>query len=72
LRLPKPIVAGEAVHVDGFDAVVAGDRSREDLFRQCRALPALAEIPVERVGDCAAPRLIKSNIAAAHQLGLGL
>jgi hypothetical protein len=30
LRLPKPIVAGEAVHVDGFDAVVAviGARAR--------------------------------------------
>jgi len=66
------LVAGEAVPIEGFDAVVAilGRRSREDLYHHCRAAPELAGVTIERVGDCVAPRLIESNIAEAHRLGL--
>jgi len=68
------LIAGDEVHIEGFDAVVAiiGRRSREDLYHRCRALPALKGVAIERVGDCVAPRLIESNIAEAYQVGLQL
>lgn len=68
------LVPGEQIDIEGFDAVVAiiGRRSREDLYHRCRAVPELAGVAIERIGDCVAPRLIESNIAEAHQLGLNL
>jgi 2,4-dienoyl-CoA reductase-like NADH-dependent reductase (Old Yellow Enzyme family) len=68
------LMAGEEIHIEGFDAVVAiiGRRSREDLYHRCRALPELATVAIDRVGDCVAPRLIESNIAEAYQVGLNL
>jgi len=68
------LVAGDDVFVNDFDAVVAiiGRRSREDLYHRCRTSPLLADVKITRVGDAVAPRLLESNIAEAHQLGMSL
>lgn len=68
------LVAGNDIHVEDFDAVVAiiGRRSREDLYHRCKASPLLSGVRIDRVGDCVAPRLIESNMAEAYQLGLTL
>ncbi|MDQ0391890.1 oxidoreductase [Labrys monachus] len=68
------LVPGGDVVIEDFDAVVAviGRRSREDLYHRCRSSALLAGIPIERVGDCVAPRLIESNILEAHRLGARL
>jgi hypothetical protein len=68
------LVAGNDILIEGFNAVVAiiGRRSREDLYHRCRASLLLAGVKIDRVGDAVAPRLLESNIAEAHQLGLAL
>jgi 2,4-dienoyl-CoA reductase-like NADH-dependent reductase (Old Yellow Enzyme family) len=65
------LVAGEEQVINDFDAVVAiiGRRSREDLYHRCRASTLLKGIPIERVGDAVAPRLIESNVAEAFATG---
>ena len=57
-----------------IDAVVPvyGRRSREDLYLQLTARegsPLRSGTRVERVGDCVAPRLLRSNISEAYLLG---
>lgn len=66
------IINGEAEWLEGIDAVVAvvGRRSREDLFHACKDYAGLADVQIERVGDCVAPRLVESNIAEAHILAM--
>ncbi|GAC1445274.1 MAG: hypothetical protein NVSMB52_05950 [Chloroflexota bacterium] len=58
---------------DETDAVVPvyGRRSREDLYLHLTsAEPILrSDVRVERVGDCVAPRLVRSNIMEAYLLG---
>jgi pyruvate/2-oxoglutarate dehydrogenase complex dihydrolipoamide dehydrogenase (E3) component len=68
------IINGEAEWLEGIDAVVAvlGRRSREDLYHACKDYEGLAGVRIERVGDCVAPRLVESNIAEAHALGMQL
>ena len=64
------LMPGEDEIIDGVDWVVPviGRRSREDLYLELKKSPAFAGVRVERVGDCAVPRLIQSTIAEAFEL----
>lgn len=65
------LMPGEEETIDNVDWVVPaiGRRSREELFRTLSDSPDFAGIRVERVGDCAVPRLIQSVIYEAFDLG---
>ena len=64
------LMPGDDEWIEGVDWVVPviGRRSREDLFLTLKRDPRFANVRIERVGDCVAPRLIESNIAEAFQL----
>lgn len=68
-------VTGQPEWVE-VDAVVPvyGRRSREDLFLQLTTgiIPMHNGVRVERVGDCVAPRLVRSNITDAFLLARSL
>jgi len=64
------LMPGDEEVIEGIDWVVPviGRRSREDLYLRLKQDPAFAGIQVERVGDCAVPRLIQSTITEAFEL----
>jgi 2,4-dienoyl-CoA reductase-like NADH-dependent reductase (Old Yellow Enzyme family) len=64
------LLPGDEEWIEGVDWVVPviGRRSREDLFLDLKASPDLADVTIERVGDCVAPRLIQSTIGEAFAL----
>jgi pyruvate/2-oxoglutarate dehydrogenase complex dihydrolipoamide dehydrogenase (E3) component len=68
------LMPGDTEVIEGVDWVVSviGRRSREDLFLTLKADPRFAGIQIERVGDCAVPRLIQSTIAEAFDLARAL
>jgi hypothetical protein len=68
------LMPGDEEWIENVDWVVPviGRRSREDLFLELKGDPRFAQVQVERVGDCVAPRLIESNIAEAFMLGQSL
>lgn len=65
------LMPGDIEAIDAVDWVVPviGRRSREDLFLRLKRNPQFAAVQIERVGDCAVPRLIQSTIAEAFDLG---
>jgi 2,4-dienoyl-CoA reductase-like NADH-dependent reductase (Old Yellow Enzyme family) len=68
------LMPGNEEIIEDVDWVVPaiGRRSREDLYlKLCRA-PEFAGIRVERVGDCAVPRLIQSTVLEAFELARNL
>ena len=64
------LMPGDEEVIEGIDWVVPviGRRSREDLYLRLKQDPAFAGVQVERVGDCAVPRLIQSTINEAYEL----
>ena len=68
------LMPGDESWIDNVDWVVPviGRRSNEDLFLKLRKDQRFAKIRVERAGDCAAPRLVESNIAEAFELAQSL
>jgi NADPH-dependent glutamate synthase beta subunit-like oxidoreductase len=68
------LMPGETEVIDAVDWVVPviGRRSREDLFLTLKKDPRFASVQIERVGDCAVPRLVQSTIAEAFDLARAL
>jgi hypothetical protein len=68
------LMPGDTEEIDSVDWVVPviGRRSREDLFLKLKSDPLFADVQIERVGDCAVPRLIQSTIAEAFDLARAL
>jgi len=64
------LMPGDEEVIEAVDWVVPviGRRSREDLYLRLKQDPAFAGVQVERVGDCAVPRLIQSTILEAFDL----
>ena len=64
------LMPGEEEVIADVDWVVPiiGRRSREDLYLRLKASTDFRGIRVERVGDCAVPRLIQSTITEAFEL----
>lgn len=64
------LMPGDEEIIEDVDWVVPaiGRRSREDLYLKLRRAPEFANIRVERVGDCAVPRLIQSTILESFEL----
>jgi NADPH-dependent 2,4-dienoyl-CoA reductase/sulfur reductase-like enzyme len=68
------LMPGDEEVIEGVDWVVPviGRRSREGLYLDLKASPDFADIRVERVGDCAVPRLIQATITEAFELARGI
>lgn len=64
------LMPGDTEVIEGVDWVVPviGRRSREDLYLKLKRDPRFAGVQIERVGDCAVPRLIQSTIAEAFDI----
>jgi 2,4-dienoyl-CoA reductase-like NADH-dependent reductase (Old Yellow Enzyme family)/thioredoxin reductase len=64
------LMPGDEETIDGVDWVVPviGRRSREDLYLELKAAAGFEKVRIERVGDCAAPRLIQATITEAFEL----
>lgn len=68
------LMPGDEEVIEGVDWVVPviGRRSREDLYLDLKASPDFAGVRVDRVGDCAVPRLIQATITEAFELARGI
>jgi 2,4-dienoyl-CoA reductase-like NADH-dependent reductase (Old Yellow Enzyme family) len=68
------LLPGDEEWLEDVDWVVPviGRRSREDLFLALREDPRFADVHIERIGDCVAPRLIQSTIAEAFDFAQAL
>lgn len=68
------LMPGEEEQMPDVDWVVPaiGRRSREDLYLSLRRDEKFGSIRVERIGDCAVPRLIQSTIGEAFELARDL
>jgi hypothetical protein len=72
VRLRNPLTGMETSGEANAVVPVYGRRSREDLYLQladATGLSQSADIRIERVGDCVAPRLVRGNIMGAYLLG---
>lgn len=68
------LMPGDEEIIDAVDWVVPviGRRSREDLYLELKRAPGFESVRVERVGDCAAPRLVQATITEAFELARGI
>ncbi len=68
------LMPGEEETIEGVDWVVPviGRRSREALYLELKENRQFSDTRIERVGDCAVPRLIQSTILEAFELARSL
>lgn len=64
------LMPGDPEIIEGVDWIVPvlGRRSREDLYLKLKRDPRFSQTQIERVGDCAVPRLIQSTISEAFEI----
>jgi 2,4-dienoyl-CoA reductase-like NADH-dependent reductase (Old Yellow Enzyme family) len=59
------------IEVDAIVPII-GRRSREDIYLELAEAVAGSAMRIERIGDCASPKLIQDSIADAYALGRAL